>query len=210
MKKQLVRPLYQQVAIKLAQAIAEGTFEEGQQVNARSTIAQTYAVSAETARRAVQVLVDLGIMTSRHGSGTFVASRDKARKFLEQYENIESINNRKDDLIESVRRQEKEFQRFTSLLDEVIEKTKQSQVINPLAPFELHLTEDAQHLGKSVAELNLWQATGATLVAVSHDEKLYISPGPYVILEENDDLYFVGNEYVLQRMINFFYPKNED
>lgn len=210
MKKQIVRPLYQQVAIKLAQAIAEGTFEKGQQVNARSTIAQTYAVSAETARRAVQVLVDLEIMTSRHGSGTFVASQSKAKSFLEQYENIESINSMKDDLIESVRRQEKEFQRFTNLLDEVIEKTKQSQVINPLAPFELHLSKDAQHLGKSVAELNLWQATGATLVAISHDEKLYISPGPYVFLEENDDLYFVGNEYVLQRMINFFYPKDNN
>lgn len=209
MKKQLVRPLYQQVAIKLAQAIAEGTFEQGQQVNARSTIADRYAVSAETARRAVQVLVDLEIMTSRHGSGTFVASQNKAKNFLEQYDNIESINSMKDDLIESVRRQEKEFQRFTSLLDEVIEKTKQSQVINPLAPFELHLNKDAQHLGKSVAELNLWQATGATVVAISHNEKLYVSPGPYVFLEENNILYFVGNEYVLQRMINFFYPKDK-
>ena len=51
--------------------------------------------------------------------------------------------------------------------------------MNPLLPFELLLTNEATHLDQSISELNIWQATGATVIAISHEEELLVSPGPY-------------------------------
>ena len=59
----------------------ENRYEVGQKVHARSTLASNFNVSPETARKAINVLVDLGIMDVRHGSGAYIASKGKAQSF---------------------------------------------------------------------------------------------------------------------------------
>ena len=65
------------------------------------------------------------------------------------------------------------------------------------------------HLDRSISELNIWQATGATVIAISHNEELLVSPGPYANFTAGDIVHFIGNEYTLQRMTNFFYPEHQ-
>ena len=65
------------------------------------------------------------------------------------------------------------------------------------------------HLDRSISELNIWQATGATVIAISHNEELLVSPGPYAKFTAGDIVHFIGNEYTLQRMTNFFYPEHQ-
>lgn len=207
MKKKVVIPVYQQVAIKLAQRVAEGYYGEGEKLHARSTIAKTFDVSPETARKAVQVLDDLGIMDSYHGSGTYVASRERAQTYVRQFQDLQTIENMKAKILDSVERQRKEWETFSNLLDDAVAQTRHSYTFNPFIPYELVLTDEADHLGQTVAELNVWQATGATIVALSQSEKLLLSPGPYAKLNAGDTVYFVGDEYSLQHMRNFFYPK---
>ena len=74
-KKKIVRPRYQQIAVDLAERIVENRYKVGEKIHARSTLASTYNASPETTRKAINVLVDLGIMEVRHGSGAFVASK---------------------------------------------------------------------------------------------------------------------------------------
>ncbi|AZP03620.1 GntR family transcriptional regulator [Jeotgalibaca ciconiae] len=207
MKNKVVKPLYQQVALNLAQRVAEGYYAEGEKLHTRSTIAKSYDISPETARKAVQVLDDLGIMESYHGSGTYVASREKAQTYVRQFQDVQTIENMKSQILDSVERQQKEWKNFSQLLDDVITQTRQSYTLNPFIPYELVLTKEAAHLDQTVADLNVWQETGATIVALMQNEKLLLSPGPYAKLNENDTIYFVGNEYSLQYMRNFFYPK---
>ncbi|MGP6139308.1 MULTISPECIES: GntR family transcriptional regulator [unclassified Jeotgalibaca] len=205
MKNKIERPVYQQIALKLAQRVAEGTYREGDKLHARSTLAKAFGVSPETARKAVQVLDDLGIMDSYHGSGTYVASQEKAAQYVRQFQDKETIENVRGKLKESVARQQQEWQTFNVLLNELVAHTRQSYDLNPFIPYELVLTKEARHLGETIAEINVWQATGATIVALLQDEKLLLSPGPYAKLNVGDTIYFVGNEYSLQRMRNFFY-----
>ena len=68
-KISLTKPKYQQIAVDVAEKIAEGKLHVGDKIHARSTLANQYQVSPETARKAIIVLVDLEIVKAKHGSG---------------------------------------------------------------------------------------------------------------------------------------------
>ena len=61
------------------------------------------------ARKAVNVLVDLGIMEAKHGSGTIVSSKIKAEELLSQHRDIQSIQEIKQDVFQSIETQKQEF-----------------------------------------------------------------------------------------------------
>ncbi len=106
----------------------------------------------------------------------------------------------------SIQRQRRELDNFSKLLDEVTAHTRRTYALNPFIPYELELTEEADHLGETIAELNLWHKTEATVVAILRGEKLLLSAGPYAVITAGDILYFVGDEFAFQRMQRFFYP----
>ncbi|MDO7869761.1 MAG: GntR family transcriptional regulator [Enterococcus casseliflavus] len=205
-KKKVALPRYQQIAVAIAERIVENRYQVGQKIHARSTLASNFNVSPETARKAINVLVDLEIMDVRHGSGAYIASKEKAQAFVEQYQDVQSIQEIRQDILDSVERQQQELDNFSDLLNTLVQQTKKVHHMSPFVPFELQLTEQAQHLEKSINELNVWQATGATVIAIQTTEELLLSPGPYAKFSAGNTIYFVGNELALQRMTNFFYP----
>jgi len=205
-KKKVALPRYQQIAVAIAERIVESRYQVGQKIHARSTLASNFNVSPETARKAINVLVDLEIMDVRHGSGAYIASKEKAQAFVEQYQDVQSIQEIRQDILDSVERQQQELDNFSDLLNTLVQQTKKVHHMSPFVPFELQLTEQAQHLEKSINELNIWQATGATIIAIQTTEELLLSPGPYAKFSAGNTIYFVGNELALQRMTNFFYP----
>lgn len=206
-KKKPALPKYQQIAVDIAERIVEERYTVGQKIHARSTLASNFNVSAETARKAINVLVDLGIMEVRHGSGAYVVSKEKAQFYLDKYKDVQSIQEIRHEILESVEQQQQELNHFSELLDQLVQQTKKTQVIAPFIPYELTLTADARHLEKSIVELNVWHETGATIVAIQTTDRLILSPGPYAKFSIGNILYFVGDELSLQRMQNFFYPK---
>lgn len=205
-KKQTRMPRYQQIAIEIAERIVDNRYPIGEKIHARSTLASTFGVSPETARKAVNILVDLGIMEVKHGSGVFVSSKNKAVSFLEQYKDVQTIEEIKHDLFNSLALQKKELDGFTQIINQLVSQTVKLNKVNPFLPSELLLKEEAQHLNTSISALNLWHETGATVIGILHNDELVLSPGPYAVLNANDTVYFVGDEFATQRMINFFYP----
>ena len=204
--KKIILPKYQQVAIEIAERIDNNYYKVGDKVHARSTLANTFGVSPETARKAVNILVDVGIMEVKHGSGVLVASKEKAKTFLSQYKDVQNIEEIKQDLLLNIQHQKKELENLTDLANLLVSQTKKINHANPLLPSELQLTTEAKHLEKTIKDLNLWQETSATVVAILHDQQLLISPGPYAKISEGDTLYFIGDEFSKQRLSNFFYP----
>ena len=203
--KKISMPRYQQIAIALAERIVQNRYHEGEKIHARSTLASNFNVSPETARKAINVLVDLDIMEVRHGSGAYVASRAKAENFLTQYHEVRSIQETKGEILASVKRQQQELENFSTLLDSLVNQTKRIQHTAPFIPYQILLTDKALHLNTSIGELNIWQQTGATIVALQHDERLLLSPGPYAKFEEGETVFFVGDELSVQRVHRFFY-----
>lgn len=207
-KIKISTPRYQQIASDMASKIADGNYKEGDKVYARSSLASQYGVSSETARRAICVLADLGIVESEKGSGVIIKSYENAVKFVKQYQNIQTINDIKQNMLKSFERQNNEFKIFNNCLTELIDKTERFRAINPFMPFQVSISKDTPYINQSVSELNFWQNTSATIIAVRReDDTILISPGPYAVLTEGDTLYFVGTDECLERVQNFLYPK---
>ena len=91
-EEQIIKPVYQQIAIDIANRIANGEFAAGSKLHGRSTLAGQYNVSPETIRRSIALLEDMKIVEVYQGSGIVVISKEEAFKFITKFKNINSMN----------------------------------------------------------------------------------------------------------------------
>ena len=201
---------YQEIAVEVAQKIADGWYQVGEKINARSTLASKYNVSPETARKAVNMLTDLGIVVIRQGSGTYVASREKAQLYVDRYQSTVSIQEIRAEIEASVARQEEELLHMSRLLRTLIGQTKRSHETASFIPYDILIDDQCSYIGRSIGELNIWQQTGATVVAVKRGDEYIMSPGPNEIINVNDVLLFVGNDLSKQKMQKLFNVKSDE
>lgn len=68
-------PLYLQIVERVTAAIGHGRFRDGEALPPERTLSERLEVSRTTVRKALDELILRGLVTSRHGSGNFVASR---------------------------------------------------------------------------------------------------------------------------------------
>lgn len=203
-KSEVTTSKYQKIAVSVAQRIASGEYEVGEKLKSRTTIASTFNVSPETARKGLNILADLNILTLKHGSGAIVLSKEKAIEFINQYESAHSIAVIKEKIRQNIRHQQEGMEELSSLVNDFLMQSQNISKQFPLAPYEIIVNKDTDHFGKSIGVLNLWHQTGATVVAIEHEGQFLISPGPYAVIEKGDHIYFVGDESVYSRMKNFF------
>ena len=185
---------YYQVAIDIAARIVDEQYREGDRIYARSSIAGQYAVSPETARRAIAVLSDLDIVEAVKGSGVLIRSREKALQFLQRHRQTETLT----ELKRAIRRQTESLIQDCTSLKESVEKLSDRadrlRFINPFAPHEVAIDGSSVCIGRSLSELNFWQNTGATIIALRRDTRLILSPGPYEVFCPGDVVYFICDE----------------
>lgn len=203
-KSEVTTSKYQKIAVSVAQRIASGEYEVGEKLKSRTTIASTFNVSPETARKGLNILADLNILTLKHGSGAIVLSKEKAIEFINQYESTHSIAVIKEKIRQNIRHQQEGMEELSSLVNDFLMQSQNISKQFPLAPYEIIVNKDTEHFGKSIGVLNLWHQTGATVVAIEHEGQFFISPGPYAVIEKGDHIYFVGDDSVYSRMKNFF------
>ena len=72
------RSLPEQVAAHLHERIAAGEFPGGSRLPQQRELAATFGVSMAAMREAIALLAAAGLVTSRHGHGTFVSDRPAA------------------------------------------------------------------------------------------------------------------------------------
>jgi len=68
-------PLYHQLAEQLTASIADGTLQPGDPFENEVAVAERLQLSRPTVRRAIQELVDQGLLVRRRGLGTTVANK---------------------------------------------------------------------------------------------------------------------------------------
>jgi DNA-binding GntR family transcriptional regulator len=73
-------PLYHQLAEQLSRSIVEGQLKPGDPFENEVAVAERLQLSRPTVRRAIQELVDQGMLVRRRGLGTTVANRKVHRK----------------------------------------------------------------------------------------------------------------------------------
>ncbi len=67
-------PIFQQLAGKIADDILAGTYAEGTAVPSATDFAVFYQMNPATASKAVNVLVELGVLYKKRGIGMFVTT----------------------------------------------------------------------------------------------------------------------------------------
>lgn len=200
---QIKKPKYQIIAEDIAAKIVEKKYVPGEKIYARSIIASQYGVSAETARRAIAMLQDLEIVEATKGSGVMITSYENAVKFVHQNEGVQSIRELQLNIQGILEQQEAEIANLHVLVSELVNRTSRFKAINPFIPYQLEITEACPYLEKTISEINFWQHTGATIVAIRKGSDLLLSPGPYATLHPGNILYFIGDDECLIKAQQF-------
>lgn len=200
-------PTYKKIALDIANKIKLNNINEGEILHGRSTLASKYNVSPETIRRAVILLEDVEVVTTIKGKGILVLSREKAISFLNRNKSINSIRNYKSE-IDNLLNSRKEIEnKLLKAIQGIMDYSSRFDEVNPILPLEFSVPEDCIYIGKTVAEIMLWQNTGATLIAVKRDDQLLLSPGPYIAINANDILIVVGNDHIRYSVPEFLSSK---
>lgn len=202
---QIKQPKYQTIAEDIATKIVEKKYTVGEKIYARSTLASTYGVSAETARRAIAVLQDLNIVEATKGSGVIIISYENAAQFIHRLQGVQTVRDIQMQLKQNIANQRKQLNELEQQANELMNRTERYQAINPFVPFQLEITAACRYLNKSLGEINFWHQTRATIVGIKKEETLILSPGPYAILDVGNTIYFIGEESCLDAVNHFLY-----
>lgn len=203
----IVSPRYQKIALDIAGKIVDKHYEIGSRVYARSALASQYGVSAETARRAINVLSDMNIVEVTKGSGVVIRSYENAVKFIKQYQDIQTLQDLKNEILRKVEQQIDDSFAIKDQVTKLVERVDRYKSVNPFAPFEIEITEDTPHLNKTSSAVNFWHNTASTIIAIKRGTEMLMSPGPYATFCEKDIVYFVGDENAYERVKHFMYPE---
>ena len=197
---------YERIAIDIASRIAEGKINEGQKLSGRTQLSSEYRVSPETIRKAVALLSDMRVVMVKEKSGVTVVSADSARRYLELSRGRGSRRELYDRLQKYLYSYEEAGRRLRDICRELIEAEQNPLPSEQSFPkFEVSVSETSEKIGKTIGELRLWQATGATVIAIRRNKNMIISPGPYAELYAGDVIIFVGDKdgaLALDRYIN--------
>ncbi|WP_233549479.1 TrkA C-terminal domain-containing protein [Lysinibacillus yapensis] len=203
---QVKQPKYQKIAADIAAKIVEKKYLVGEKIYARSSLASQYGVSSETARRAIAVLQDLEIVETTKGSGVMIKSYEKAAQFAHQFLEVQSVYQVQLEMLESIKRQKAELSVLEETTKRLVNRTERFKSVNPFVPFQVEIRQESPFISQSIGSINFWQNTMATIVGIRKGVELIISPGPYATFEQNDIVYFIGNDECLERVQNFLYP----
>lgn len=199
----VIKPIYQQVAIDLANRIAHGEFALGDKIHGRSTLASQYNVSPETIRRAVILLEDMDIVEVAQGSGITIKSKEEAFKFIEKFKSKDSMNSIKKDIENVLNEKKKLDENLAVYIEKLIDYSERFKSSNPFSPMEIEIPKGSKLVGKTVAETNFWQNTGATIIGIRREGNLILSPGPYVTFDSEDVYIMIGEESSYERVKKF-------
>ncbi|MDO5033205.1 GntR family transcriptional regulator [Corynebacterium sp.] len=73
------QPLFRQIAVLIEDAIVEGSLPEGQRAPSTNELAKFHNINPATARKGLNLLVELGVLEKRRGIGMFVTDNATAR-----------------------------------------------------------------------------------------------------------------------------------
>ncbi len=195
---------YYSIAVDMARRISKEEFSIGAKISGRTVLASHYQVSPETIRKAIALLRDVGAVEVSRGREIEVISKEKAESFLAEWDASKPVQSFWQDFDALVAEKKRIDQKFYQMVEEIANRSPRISTLAPYRPFEIQIKEDTKIVGKTIGNLRLWQATGATVVAVRRKEEFIVSPGPDVTLEAKDWLVLVGPEDSIPRMQEMF------
>ncbi|HHX75095.1 MAG TPA: GntR family transcriptional regulator [Firmicutes bacterium] len=200
MKEQTVEiARFEQIAILLAGDIVQGVYQEGEKISGRSTLAGKYNISPETVRKALALLQAKEVVTVVPNSGTIILSRQAAREFIDSFQEHSTLGA----LEKRLQQLTKERNRINAEIERVVRDIvsyKAGMLKNMQNAEEITLGPASPLNGYSLQETRLRSITGATVIAVRHQKRWYVSPDAELVLTAGDILLAVGTKKALGQL----------
>ena len=193
MDNSVVAPVYAQIALDIALRISKGELKENSVLYGRSIMSSEYGVSPETIRRAMKLLEDMEIVGTKQNSGTVVLSSEKAKLYVAKFGEQNNIKSMQKKLTNLMTQQRAINKKIVDLAGSIIRINQRSSETNPFNNYEYNIPKNSGIIGQTLGELNFWQETRATVIAIRRGDKIILSPGPYVMFEADDTIIFVGD-----------------
>lgn len=194
---------YKSIALDIAQRIVSGEIPVKSKISGRSLLAGQYHVSPETIRKAIGLLKEENIVSVSQGKEITIISDHNAYEYITKNDYLKSVYSLKQDLQLLLEEKRAIDRKFQSLLIEIIEASDRLQNLKPYNPIELKLKSNSHVIGMTIANLQFWQNTGATIIALRRGTNVSISPGPHVVMREDDVLVVVGDEKIYEKTNQF-------
>lgn len=203
MSKQTKTPNYIKIAVDIAHRIINNEFLEGEKITGRTTLVSIYNVSPETIRRSLALLKDMDVVTVNEKSGIIINNKNAAKEFLYKFKTKSDFTNLNNETFDLIKMRKEIDNKLEKNITSIIEFATQLRNVGSIIPFENIVKKDSIAVGKSIGELNFWHNTKATIIAVKRDGDLFLSPGPYFIINTNDIIVYVGDDSVLENVKNY-------
>ncbi|MBS5937202.1 GntR family transcriptional regulator [Clostridium sartagoforme] len=203
MSKQTKTPNYIKIAVDIAHRIINNEFLEGEKITGRTTLVSIYNVSPETIRRSLALLKDMDVVTVNEKSGIIINNKNAAKEFLYKFKTKSDFTNLNNETFDLIKMRKEIDNKLEKNITSIIEFATQLRNVGSIIPFENIVKKDSVAVGKSIGELNFWHNTKATIIAVKRDGDLFLSPGPYFIINTDDIIVYVGDDSVLENVKNY-------
>ncbi|KEH98764.1 TrkA C-terminal domain-containing protein [Clostridium botulinum] len=196
-------PNYIKIAVDIASRIVRNEFLEGSKITGRSTLVSIYKVSPETIRRSTALLKDLNVVTVNDKSGIIINSREAAKIFLDKFKTQSDFSSINNETYELLKQKKMIDEKIENNIKSIVEFATQLKNVENIIHFESTVEKGSIAVGKSIGELNFWHNTKATIIGVKRINEIFVSPGPYFTIQENDILVYVGQDEVLENINNY-------
>lgn len=203
MSKQVKTPNYIKIAIDIAHRIVNNDFAEGSKITGRTTLVSLYKVSPETIRRSLALLKDMDVVTVNEKSGIIINTKTNAKAFLNKFKTQSDFTTLNKETFNLIKERKEIDSKLEKNINSIIEFATQLRNVGSIIPFESIVEEGSIAVDKSIGELNFWQNTKATIIAIKRSGDNFLSPGPYFKIKTNDILVFVGEDSVLENVKNY-------
>ncbi|CAM3586386.1 GntR family transcriptional regulator [Erysipelothrix sp. HDW6B] len=190
MKKQ---PRYQQIAMDIAARIARNDFEEGQRISGRSVLSSEYAVSPETIRRAINLLEEENVVEVAPNYGVIVGTKVQALAYLDGNASVNDATALKHKLTSLMDKRHELDVEINNVIQEIMDISSRFASSDPLRRFEYNIDPSSKLVGKSIRSSSFYQITNMTIIAISRQGEMMLSPGPDAVFEAQDVLVVVGH-----------------
>lgn len=195
--------IYRSIALDIAQRIINDEFPEGTKLSGRSLLASQYNVSPETIRKAISLLKEENVVAVSQGKEITILSIQKSYHFIEHCKSSDSVYSLRQDA-ESLLKKKREMDRhLEGILKDIINYSDRLRNLTPYNPVEIEVIEKSHVINKKISDIQLWQHTGATIVAIRRGTEIIISPGPSAVIQAFDRIVVVGDSDVLERTMAY-------
>jgi K+/H+ antiporter YhaU regulatory subunit KhtT len=194
---------YKSIALDIAQKIVSGEIPVNSKISGRSLLAGQYHVSPETIRKAMGLLKEEKIVSVSQGKEVTILSSSHAYDYITKNNYLKTAYSLKQNLQQLLQEKQAIDRKFDALLMEIIEASDRMQNLKPYNPIELKIGENSKVIGMTIGNLQFWQNTGATIIALRRGIQVSISPGPHVVINEGDVLVVVGDEKIYEQTERF-------